>query len=192
MAGISVLVQNSALTPEAKASKIGRLEDDLIALFMAKFNANRDEVIVRQAEPDTDLGFTDTQQITGALVADTETDYVNRDITNIQTVVGFFAITNLSANPSVNRVRFKVGVSPGTGVKVSVYLEALYSAQEIKGWLEQPAIYVSERMLVRVEAFQTVAAPGERLVLEGLVAEKAGNVITQLEEPVASALVARR
>lgn len=176
----SYLIQNSALTEQAKSARIIALANSIRQQFSSTFNVPIGQVIVRQAEPDIDLGFTDTQQITGALVADAETDFVVRDLTNVQTVIAFFALNMLSAGPSVNRVRFKTGVSPGTGVKASLYTEPLFAATEPKGWLEQAVTYAQERMLIRVEAFQTVAAPGDRLVLEGLVAEKSGNIVTEL------------
>lgn len=178
MVATSVLIQNSALADRQKSAIIDQLETRVRALFARRFSIAEGEVSVRQAEPDVDLGFADTQQISGALVADAETDYVNVDITNTQKVIAFYAINNLSANPSINRVRFKTGASPGSGIKASTYLEGLFAATEPKGWLEEPVVYVGERMLIRVEAFQTVNAPGERLVLEGLVAEKFGNVVT--------------
>lgn len=178
MVDTSVLLQNSALSEQMKSGIIQRLEDQLRASFVSRFNIPANEVSVRMAEPDTDLGFADTQQITGALVADTETDLVDVDITNTQKIVGFYAINNLSADPSVNRIRFKTGATPGSGIKMSAYMEGLYAASEPKGWLEQPVIYVGERMLIRVEAFQTVNAPGERVILEALVAEKFGNVVS--------------
>lgn len=177
----SYLIQNSALTEQAKAARIESLRNTLRAEFARRFRAPLGDIIVRSAEPDEDLAFADTQQITGALVTDTETDYVVRDIRNINTVIGFYAINNLSANPSVNRIRFKIGATPGSGVKGSVYLESLYAASEPKGWLEQPIIYAQDRMLIRVEAFQTVAAPGERVVLEALVAEQLGGIVSVLE-----------
>ena len=176
----SYLIQNSALTEQAKAARIVSLADRLKSQFVRTFNVPESEVVVRQAEPDIDLAFTDTQQITGALVADTETDFVNRDLTNVQTVIAFFAVNMLSAGPSVNRLRFKTGASPGSGVKASLYTEPLFAATEPKGWMEQAIVYAQERMLIRVEAFQTVAAPGDRLVLEALVAEKEGNIVTLL------------
>lgn len=175
----SYLIQNSALTEQAKAARIQDLALRLRQEFVSKFNVPIEDVRVRSAEPDEDLAFADTAQITGALVADAETDYVVRDLRNLNTVVGFYAINNLSADPSVNRIRFKTGSSPGTGVKMSAYMEGLYAAIEPKGWLEEPVIYVGERMLVRVEAFQTVAAPGERVILEALVAEQIGDIITE-------------
>ncbi len=177
----SYLIQNSALTEQAKAARIIALANQIRSQFSTVFNVPIDQVVVRQAEPDIDLAFADTQQITGALVADTETDFVVRDLTNVQTVIGFFAVNMLSAGPSVNRIRFKTGTSPGSGVKASLYTEPLFAATEPKGWMEQAVVYLQERMLVRVEAFQTVAAPGDRLVLEALVAEKSGNIVTDLE-----------
>lgn len=178
MVATSVLLQNSALSDTQKSAILQGLESRIRSQFADRFSIPIDEVSVRMAEPDTDLGFGDTQQITGALVTDTETDLVNVDLTNTQKIVAFYAINNLSADPSVNRIRFKTGASPGSGIKMSAYMEGLYAATEPKGWLEQPVIYVGERMLVRVEAFQTVAAPGERVILEALVAEKFGNVVS--------------
>lgn len=175
----SYLIQNSALTEQAKAARIQDLSNRLRTEFSQKFNIEMEEVRIRSAEPDEDLAFADTQQITGALVADAETDYVVRDLRNLNVVIGFYAINNLSADPSVNRIRFKTGSTPGTGVKMSAYMEGLYAAVEPKGWFEEPVIYVGERMLIRVEAFQTVNAPGERVVLEALVAEQIGDIITE-------------
>ena len=160
MVDTSVLIQNSALAENQKSAIIQQLENRIRTLFASRFSVSENEIIVRQAEPDIDLGFADTQQISGALVADTETDYVNVDLTNERKIVAFFAINDLSADPSINRVRFKVGTSPGSGIKASTYLEGLFAATEPKGWLDQPVVYVGERMLVRVEAFQTVASPG--------------------------------
>lgn len=175
----SVLIQNSALTESAKAAIILDLEGRVRREFISRFNIAEGDVRLRQAEPDEDLAFTDTAQISGALVADTETDYVARDIRNLNTVIGFYAINNLSPNPLINRVRFKTGSTPGTGVKASFYLEGLYAATEPKGYMENAVIYAGEQMLIRVEASATVGAPGERLILEGIVAEQAGDIITE-------------
>ena len=175
----SVLIQNSALTEQAKAAIILEIETRVRTEFVGRFNIPFEDVRIRQAEPDEDLGFADTAQISGALVADAETDYVARDIRNLNTVVGFYAINNLSANPLINRVRFKTGTSPGSGTKASYYLEGLYANAEPKGYLENPVMYAGEQMLIRVEASATVGAPGERLILEGVVAEQAGDIITE-------------
>lgn len=176
MPTVSLLIPASALTEQARSAKLAALRDQIADIFARRFNISPDDVVVRHAEPNVDLGFADTQQVSGALTADTETDYVNQDLTNVQKVVAFYGIANLSANPSINRVRFKVGASPGTSTKASVYLEPLYAGgTPVEGWLDQPVIYVGERMLVRVEAYQNVS--GERLVLLGLVAEKKGTVV---------------
>ena len=78
---------------------------------------------------------------------------------------------NLSANPSVNRVRFRRTALAGA-IIASIYTEIAYADSPTKIWMEEFPIYEpSEQVVITAEAFQAVAAPGERVVLEGLVAE---------------------
>ena len=133
----------------------------------------REELIYRPILPKTDLGLTNEYWETPSLTANTWNTYFSKQLDD-QRFVGFYGVTNLSADPVVTGLKFSVGAGKTKTLDV-LQIEDLYSDSErVDGYFKNPIIY-KEKQYCNLEVYAK-AAGSDRLVLKGFVVEPAGVV----------------
>ena len=138
-----------------------------------KYVEREEELIVREVLPLTDKLLTTEYWITPTLTADTWTSYFYDKPVSDRTVIGFYGVKNLSADPKVTALRFSSGKGKTKIIEV-VQIEKIYEAEMAEGFFDEPIIYVAKQYIT-VEAYSK-AAVAEPLMIRGLVCEPAGEV----------------
>lgn len=140
-----------------------------------------DELVVRDVNPFVDCAvapLNTTRWVTGALaVAGTAQAYWNAAIANNQ-VMGFFGLANLSANPSVDLISFRVGAGAGS-TRGLYHLAQVLSKMEPEGYFDMMVLYDPQEVCnVTVTPHTAKAAPGDELVLFCRIIEPIGATIS--------------
>jgi len=148
--------------------------DALFSVAMKMTGLSRDQLVVRNTLPSTDLGLTNEVWVTPSLTANSWTNYFTNQLDD-QRFVAFYGIANLSSDPIATAVRFKLGSGTGTKTLDVIQFEDLYSdSQRIDGYLKRPIIY-KEKQYVNVDVYAKSSGT-EPLVLKSLTVEPAGRV----------------
>jgi len=147
--------------------------DALMSVATKMTGLSSDQLVVRNILPATDLGLANEHWETPTLTANTWTNYFTKQLDEQQFIV-FYGVSNLSPDPKVTALRFKVGSGTGTKTLDVVQLEELYTNTErTDGFFKRPIIY-KERQYVNVDVYSK-ADGVEPLVLRGFVIEPAGR-----------------
>ena len=147
--------------------------DALLRVATRMTGLDKGQLVVRNILPATDLGLPSEHWETPALTANDWTNYFTKQLDE-QQFVAFYGVTNLSPDPKVTALRFKVGQGAGTKTLDVIQLEELYSnTMKTEGYFKKPILY-KQRQYVNVDVYAT-AAGTEPLVLRGFVVEPAGR-----------------
>lgn len=148
--------------------------DALFKVAMKMTGLTKDQLVVRNLLPKTDLGLTNEYWETPSLTANDWTNYFTKQLDQQQFVV-FYGVANLSPSPKATALRFKVGRGEGTKTLDVIQLEELYTnTVRSDGFFKRPIIY-KERQYVNVDVYSK-AAGTEPLMLRGFAVEPAGRV----------------
>jgi len=148
--------------------------DALFSVATRMTGLTKEQLVIRNILPSTDLGLANEYWETPALTANDWTNYFTKQLDNQQFIV-FYGVANLSPDPKVTALRFKVGSGAGTKTLDVVQLEELYTNTErTDGFFKRPIIY-KERQYVNVDVYSK-AAGTEPLMLRGFVIEPAGRI----------------
>jgi len=147
--------------------------DALFGVAMKMTGLGKDQLIVRSVLPATDLGLSNEYWETPSLTANDWTNYFTHQLED-QAFIAFYGVANLSADPKVTAVRFKLGSGAGTKTLDVVQLEDLYSDNtRVDGYFKRPIIY-KHKQYANVDVYSK-AAGTEPLILKSLVVEPAGR-----------------
>ena len=148
--------------------------DSLFSVAMKMTGLSRDQLVVRNTLPSTDLGLSNEVWVTPSLTANSWTNYITNQLDD-QRFVAFYGVANLDPDPITTAVRFKLGSGTGTKTLDVVQVEDLYSDSErIDGYLKRPIIY-KEKQYVNIDVYARDSGT-DRLVLKSLTVEPAGRV----------------
>jgi len=148
--------------------------DALFSVAMKMTGLTRDQLVIRNLLPKTDLGLTNEYWETPSLTANDWTNYFTKQLAEQQFVV-FYGVANLAPDPKATALRFKVGSEAGTKTLDVVQLEELYTnTVRTDGFFKRPIIY-KERQYSNVDVYSK-ATGTDPLMLRGFVAEPAGRV----------------
>ena len=162
------------MTIEDVPSIKSQVIDAVMAIATRMTGLTPDQLVVRNILPKTDLGLTNEYWETPTLTPNDWTNYFTKQLENQKFVV-FYGVADLSPDPKVTALKFKVGSGDGTKTLDVVHLEELFTNSErTDGYLKRPIIY-KEQQYVNVDVYSK-AAVSEPLVLRGFVVEPAGRV----------------
>ena len=148
--------------------------DALMSIATRMTGLTPEQLVVRNILPSTDLGLTNEYWETPSLTANDWTNYFTKQLDEQQFVV-FYGVANLSPDPKVTALRFKVGSGAGTKTLDVVQLEELYTnTDRTDGFFKRPIIY-KERQYSNVDVYAKVTGT-EPLMLRGFVIEPAGRI----------------
>lgn len=151
------------------------LLDNAISL---RIRDSENDLIIRDALPNTDLGLAATEDwlIAGVGVAGTELQYFNPTLA-ITRVLAFFGVSVEAAPAAISRVRLTQGAT-STTVKGVYQLEQLYSRLEPTGYFSE-AVYFPLNQVVRVMVMPRIAfaANTQRLAFLARIIEPTGDVV---------------
>jgi len=147
--------------------------DALFSVATRLTGLRREELVVRSALPATDFGLANEYWETPSLTANAWTNYFTKQLEE-QQFVAFYGVANLSPDPIVTAIKFKLGKGTGTKTLDVIQLEDLYTdANRSDGYFKRPIIY-KERQYVNIDVYAK-AAGTEPLLLKALVVEPAGR-----------------
>jgi len=134
----------------------------------------RDQLVVRDIMPKTDLGLANEEWITPTLTADAWTKYFDKALPNNRFVI-FYGVANQSPTPIATGVLYKLGPTGGT-TKGVMMLEELYATRIPIGITDEAILYRGgDHIYIDVWAKE---AGTEALVLKGMVCEPYGEVVS--------------
>jgi len=136
--------------------------------------ANRDDAIVRDIQPDLDLGFP-TASWSESLTANTWNTIYNAQVPAKKLFV-FYGVENTATSPLSTAIAFKVGVG-GAKVKDIEEIEPMYAqAYKKEAIFTNPILYENNQyMVIQVYAKETGT---DNLILKGYVVEPKGETIS--------------
>jgi hypothetical protein len=147
--------------------------------FKSQLLAKAKEEMVRDLLPLTDLGYsTEEWDNENALNANAWTNDIDHELDDDEEVV-ILGIFNLTLNPQVIAVRFRVG---GTGATTyGIYnLQTLYAQDEVVGWLDEPIVYKPKsNPYIDYYARAAVTAGSEKIGLIGFIRKPYGEEVSK-------------
>ena len=147
--------------------------DALMSVATRMTGLTPEQLVVRNLLPKTDLGLANEYWETPSLTANDWTNYFTKQLDDQQFIV-FYGVANLSPDPKVTALRFKVGSGTGTKTLDVIQLEELYTNTErTDGFFKRPIIY-KERQYANIDVYSK-ATGTEPLMLRGFVIEPAGR-----------------
>ena len=158
---------------ERKAIKESLTEGMKEKAVELKYVAGMDELIVREILPKTDMGLTNEYWVTPSLTANAWTAYFPAKQVADKTLVGFYGVKNLSADPKITGIRFFSGKEKTKTLDVT-QLEEIYKVGAAEGFFDEPLVYIAKQYITT--ELYSKAAVTELFMLRGYVVEPAGEV----------------
>jgi len=165
---------------ELKLEDIDEVEraavEDAWALFERITGLTREEAVLRDILPKTDLNLTNEVWTTGALTANAWTDWIKYRLPR-EKLVCFTGGVNNSPDPAITAIGFRLGPDAAT-TKDIVQVEQIYVRDPIwffdkgKHVIYKPGDYI----FVNVYAKRAVSA--EPQILKGFIIERRGEIIS--------------
>jgi len=162
------------LTPQDIAGIEASVKERLLSEASGKLNLSRDQLVVRDILPKTDLGLTNEEWVTPSLTADAYTKYFDIKLPDNRFIC-FFGAGNNAADPIVTLVVLKMGPAGGT-TKGTMEIEEMY-AEDVPICLTDEAILYRGGDHIYVDVWAK-ASGTEPLVLKGMVCEPYGQIIS--------------
>jgi len=186
---------NELTLTDIKSFKTGAIEAGILRALALGLARTREELVVREAHPNTDFGtpvgtngWTNEYYVTaggiGALiwagVFDVSTAVAVFPPQLARTAVAvFYKIMNAAAEPVVAAVRFRVGTT-GATTKASFMLQQFIDIKlEPEVWLSEPVVYDPEDWLfIQMYCRANTAEDGEELSFGVFIVERTGGTIS--------------
>jgi len=168
------LIPIKQLTLEDLARIKASIKEKLIREVSARLAIPREQVVVRDLLPKTDMGLTTEVWITPTLAANAWTKYFDKELPN-RRFVAFYGVANNAADPIATGVYLKLGPT-GATARAVWEIEELYADEIPVGVTDEIILYRGgEHIFVEVYA---KAAGTEPLVLLGMVGEPYGELVS--------------
>jgi len=134
----------------------------------------KEQLVIRDILPKTDLGLTNEEWVTPSLTANAWTKYFDIKLPDTRFIC-FYGAANNAADPIVTAVMLKMGPA-GATTRGSMELEEIYADEVPVGILDEAVLYRGGDHIY-VDCWAKKAGT-EPLVLKGMVAEPYGEVVS--------------
>ena len=155
------------------------VKEKLLEVAMRETGKKREELVIRDILPKTDLGLTNEVWVASISTANSWNTWITKELPKNK-FIAFYGVAVLSASPITTGVAFKIGATGATTKDIMMY-EEIFAEEKPVGYTEEPIIYKGgDYVYIQLYGKSTGT---EYIVLKGMICEPVGETISPAITP---------